>query len=72
MEEKVINIISNVCEIDKKDIKSDSNLVNDLGLESLDVVDLVVAFEKEFNIKIDDKDIKQFQTIKDIVNYLEK
>lgn len=72
MEEKVINIISSVCEIDKKDIKLDSNLINDLGLESLDVVDLVVAFEKEFNIKIDDKDIKQFQTVEDIVKYLEK
>ena len=47
-------------------------LVNDLELESLDVVDLVVAFEKEFNIKIDDKDIKQFQTVEDIVKYLEK
>ena len=72
MEEKVMNIISSVCEIDKKDIKLDSNLINDLGLESLDVVDLVVAFEKEFNIKIDDKDIKQFQTVEDIVKYLEK
>ncbi|MBR2711903.1 MAG: acyl carrier protein [Bacilli bacterium] len=72
MEERVINIISSVCEIDKKDIKLDSNLVNDLELESLDVVDLVVAFEKEFNIKIDDKDIKQFQTVEDIVKYLEK
>ena len=72
MEEKVINIISSVCEIDKKDIKLDSNLVNDLELESLDVVDLVVAFEKEFNIKIEDKDIKQFQTVEDIVKYLEK
>ena len=50
----------------------DSNLINDLELESLDVVDLVVAFEKEFNIKIDDKDIKQFQTVEDIVKYLEK
>ena len=72
MEEKVINIISSVCEIDKKDIKLDSNLINDLELESLDVVDLVVAFEKEFNIKIDDKDIKQFQSVEDIVKYLEK
>ena len=72
MEERVINIISSVCEIDKKDIKLDSNLVNDLELESLDVVDLVFAFEKEFNIKIDDKDIKQFQTVEDIVKYLEK
>lgn len=72
MEERVIKIISDVCEIDKKDIKLNSNLVNDLELESLDVVDLVVAFEKEFNIKINDKDIKQFQTVEDIVKYLEK
>ena len=67
---KVINIISTTCEIDKKDIKENSNLLTDLELESLDVVDLIVAFEKEFNLEIQDKDIKGFQTVGDIANYL--
>ena len=67
---KVINIISTTCEIDKKDIKENSNLLTDLELESLDVVDLIVAFEKEFNLEIKDQDIKGFQTVGDIANYL--
>jgi len=67
---KVINIISTTCEIDKKDIKENSNLLTDLELESLDVVDLIVAFEKEFNLEIQDQDIKGFQTVGDIANYL--
>lgn len=69
---KVIEIIANTCEIDKKDIKESSNLLTDLELESLDVVDLIVAFEKEFNIEIADQDIKGFQTVKDIVEYIKK
>ncbi len=67
---KVIDIISKTCEIDKKNIKESSNLLTDLELESLDVVDLIVAFENEFNIEIQDQDIKNFQTVGDIVNYL--
>ena len=48
-----------------------TNLVKDLELESLDLVDLVAAFEDEFKVEILDKDIKNLQTVEDIVNYIE-
>ncbi len=72
MQEEVINLIGSTLEIETKDITNKTNLVKDLDLESLDLVDLVVAFEEKYNIKILDQDIKNFQTVQDIVNYLEK
>ena len=56
--EKVTNLISEVAEVDKKIIKEESLLNNDLEVESLDLIDLVVEFEKEFNVSINDKEIK--------------
>ncbi len=67
---EVIDIIALTCGIDKKDIKGNSNLLTDLELESLDVVDLIVAFEEKYEIEIVDQDIKNFQTVNDIVEYI--
>ena len=72
MKNEVIEIISKVTEIPVKKINLDSNLVKDLELESLDLVSLVAEFEEKYNIVVDDKDIKNFQTVKDIVDYIEK
>ncbi len=71
MFEEVQNIIAEVLDIDKKEIKLESNLANDLAIESLDLVDLVAAFEKKYQVKIPDQDIKTLQTVQDIVNYIE-
>lgn len=71
MEEKVISIIAKVLEIPEERIDSKTNLVKDLELESLDLVDLIVAFEAEYGIEILDKDIKNLQTVEDIVKYIE-
>ena len=72
MKNEVIEIISKVTEIPVKKINLDSNLVKDLELESLDLVSLVAEFEEKYNIVVDDKDIKNLQTVKDIVAYIEK
>ena len=69
--ESVKKIIAETLELDVKDIKEDSNLIADLGMESLDLVDLVVAFEDKYNVTIEDKDVKTLQTVKDIVTYIE-
>ena len=69
--ESVKKIIAETLEIDVKDIKEESNLIADLGMESLDLVDLVVAFEDKYKVTIDDKDVKKLQTVKDIVTYIE-
>jgi len=71
MKNKVIDIIANTLEVDKEDISLKTNLVKDLGVESLDLVDLVAAFEDEFGVEIADKDIKDIQTVGDIVDYIE-
>lgn len=72
MEKKVINIIADTLELNKDDITVETNLVRDLDVESLDLVDLVSAFEKEFDVEIADKDIKDIQTVGDVVEYIEK
>ena len=72
MKNDVIEIISKVTEIPTKQISLESNLIKDLELESLDLVSLVAEFEEKYNIVVDDKDIKNLQTVNDIVEYLEK
>ena len=71
MKDKVISLIAETLDIDKKKINEKTNLVKDLEVESLDLVDLVGAFEEEFGVEIADKDIKDIQTVADIVEYIE-
>jgi len=68
---EVSKIIAEKLEVNIKEVKEDSNLIADLGMESLDLVDLVVAFEEKYKVSIDDKDFKKLQTVKDIVDYIE-
>lgn len=72
MKNKVINLIAETLDVDKAKLNEKTNLVEDLDVESLDLVDLVGAFEEEFGVVIQDKDIKNLQTIGDIVNYIEE
>jgi len=70
MQEKVSSLLCSVAEIDPKSITMKSDLVNDLGLSSLDVVNLVVMFEQEFGVDIPDRQIMKFGTVGDVVEYL--
>lgn len=72
MKEEIIELISNVLEINKEDIKEDTNLAADLDIESLDLVDLVAAFEEKYEFEIPDKDVKNLQTVSDIIKYIEE
>ena len=72
MEKEIIEIIAGVAEIPARKIKKDSNLIRDLELESLDLVTLVAEFEEKYQIYVEDKDIKDLQTVGDIINYIEK
>lgn len=71
MQKKVISILTEFTEVQADKIAADSSLTADLGLSSLDVIDVVIAFEEEFGIEIPDEDIKELATVGDIVNYLE-
>ena len=72
MKNEIIEIIASVAEVPVKNVKMESNLINDLELGSLDLVTLVSEFENEYNMTVDDKDIKNLQTVKDVVEYIEK
>lgn len=72
MKDKVIGLIAKTLDVNKKKLSEKTNLVKDLEIESLDLVDLVAAFEEEFGIEIADKDIKNIQTVGDIIKYAEE
>ncbi len=71
MIEKVIEILSEFTEMKTEQMNRDTKLVADMGLNSFDVVNVVVAFEEEFDIEIPDRAIRDLQTIGNIADYLE-
>ena len=72
MIERVISILADFTTLEKDKITKESGLATDLELNSLDVINVVVAFEDEFDIEIPDQKIKELVTVGDIVEYLEK
>lgn len=72
IKKEVINLIADTLEIEKENINEKSNLVSDLDVESLDLVGLVVAFEDKYNVEIPDSEIKNLQTVEDIISFIEK
>ena len=72
MYEKFAKLLVEELQIDRKDITLDAELSNDLGINSIELADLVMLCEDKFGIVINDDDIRQFTTVRDVVNYLEK
>lgn len=70
MFEKVCLILSEFSYLDAKDMKLESEIINDLELNSLEIMEAVVRFEEEFQIEIPDRKISSFRTIDDIVTFL--
>ncbi len=71
MKDEVIELISKTLEIDKSELNGDTDLARDLGVESIDLVDLVTAFEDKYHFEIPDNELKNLQTVDDIVKYIE-
>ena len=71
MYEKFAQILVEELQVDKDDIKMEAELANDLGINSIELADLVMICEDKFDIEISDENIGQFVTIRDVVNYLE-
>ncbi len=69
--EKVRNALAQQFELDPASITMDTNLLEDLGADSLDVVELIMSLEDEFNVSISDNDAAELYTVGRIVEYLE-
>ena len=69
--EKVCSIVSEQLSVEAGEVKSDSNFQNDLGADSLDTVELVMAFEEEFEIEIPDEEAEKIATVEDAVSYID-
>lgn len=70
MFEKVQSIIAEQLGVDRESIAMDSSMIEDLGADSLDIVELVMTFSEEFNIDIPDDAAESIVTVGDVVNYL--
>ncbi len=70
--EKVQAALAQQFEMDPQSITLDTNLIDDIGADSLDVVELIMSLEDEFGIAISDEDAAQLYTVRRIVEYLEK
>ena len=71
VEEKVKQIIVEQLGVDEGQVDSTASFVDDLGADSLDIVELVMAFEEAFNLDIPDEDAEKIATVKDAVDYIE-
>jgi acyl carrier protein len=68
----VKKIIKEQLDVDEADIKAESTFIDDLGADSLGLVELVLAFEEAFEIDIPDEDTEQIRTVQDAIDYIEK
>ncbi|MEC7866345.1 MAG: acyl carrier protein [Candidatus Poribacteria bacterium] len=68
---KVIELIVEQLDADSDSISDDDSFMDDLGADSLDTVELIMAFEEEFGIEIPDEDAENIRTVGDVLKYLE-
>ena len=72
VDEKVKDIISEQLGVKKEEIKPESSFIDDLGADSLDTVEVVMALEEEFGIEIPDEDAEKITTVGDAVKYIDE
>ncbi len=68
--EKVKNLIAEELAVDPSEVTAEASFIDDLGADSLDVVELVMAMEEEFDLEIPDEDAEKIETVQDAVDYL--
>jgi acyl carrier protein len=71
VEEKVKHIIVEQLGVDEDEVKPDASFVDDLGADSLDVVELVMALEEEFGLEISDEDAEKLSTVRQAIEYIQ-
>jgi len=70
IEERVKEIIVEQLGVEEDEVAADASFIDDLGADSLDTVELVMAFEEEFNIEIPDEDAEGITTVQDAIDYI--
>ena len=71
MLDKIKSIVVDQLGVDEGQVTEDASFVDDLGADSLDTVELIMAFEEEFDIEIPDEDAQKIKTVKDVMEYIE-
>ncbi len=68
---RVKKITAERLSVSEDEVRMDSSFLDDLGADSLDIVELIMAFEEEFDLKIPDDDAEKIETVKDVVDYIQ-
>lgn len=69
--EKIRAILCEQLDVEESTVTMESNIAEDLGADSLDVVDLIMSIEDEFDLEVPDEQIENIKTVGDVVNYIE-
>lgn len=69
--DKIKDLIVDQLDVEEGKVTMDTNIQDDLGADSLDIVDLIMAVEDEFEVKIEDEEVENLKTVGDIVNYID-
>jgi acyl carrier protein len=70
VEQKVIDIIVEQLKVSPEEVTLEASFIEDLGADSLDLVEMIMAMEEEFSLEISDEDAEKIQTVQDAVNYI--
>ena len=71
MLEKIKSIVADQLGVDEDQVTEDASFIDDLGADSLDTVELIMAFEEEFDVEIPDEDAQKIKTVKDVIESIE-
>jgi acyl carrier protein len=70
LEQRVKDLVIAQLGVEASKVNNDSSFIDDLGADSLDTVELVMAFEEEFDLEISDEDAQKMRTVQDVIDYL--
>ncbi len=68
--EKIKEIVADQLGIDEDEVEPEASFIDDLGADSLDIVELIMAFEEEFDLEIPDEDAEKITTVQDAIDYI--